>query len=44
MIVLKVLYGGQDETGIKIIKSLKSFTIPKEKKKEIRPASLKYRL
>lgn len=43
MIVLKVLYGGQDETEKKI-KSLNFFTIPKEKKKAIRPASLKYRL
>lgn len=42
MIVLKVLYGGQDETEKKK-KSLNFFTNPKEKK-VIRPASLKYRL
>ena len=34
MIVLKVLYGGQDETEKKIIKSLKPLLFLKKKKKK----------
>lgn len=43
MIVLKVLYGGQDETE-KTKNLSTSLLFLKKKKKAIRPASLKYRL